>query len=676
MLLVIDQAEELLTHCGEQERAAFLRLLTSALRDNPRLWVVATLRSEFLTGLLTSGFADLFRNPMVIGSLDRAALFQVIEGPAAQAGLTFAPGVVNELVDDTGGGDALPLLAYTLQALYLRVGPGGTVTAEDCRVLGGVAGALSLHADKVAAELAPDVPVLTTLLRFVTIEGTEPTRRRVRRGSLSDAECLVVDAFVTARLLTSDADGDDDAIEVAHEALFRQWPPLRQAIEARADDLRQRAELERWAQDWAGSGHRDSYLLRDERLEIAQQWAATNSDLATELPLVHEFLARSTRSDRAALERLSESAARRALASVDQDPELAVLLALAAIEECASTRLAHRALLAAITASRVCGVLRGHEDAVRDVAWSPDGQRIATALSDHTARVWDAETGIELIVLRGHDQLIRGVAWSPDGQHLATASSDRTARIWDAQTGIERMVLHGHEDGVRGVAWSPDGQRLATASYDRTARIWDAKTGTKPDRTLRPYGRDTRCGLVSGRPAPRDRLIRPDRADVERRGYRVDTVSRPRRGSLGCGVVTGRSARCNRVLRSDRPGVGCRERSRTRSAPRARGRGCEYELVAGWLLYRDLRRRRDRPGMGYPDGRRTCHRGRSWGLDQGRGVVAGWAAHRHHLEGSHCADLERRHRPRCVGGEGAGAGVSRAHRGGAEKRHAARAPLA
>ena len=105
-LIVIDQAEELLTRAGEQERTAFFRLLEGALTDDPRLWVIATLRSEFLIGLLTTGFAHLFRIPVVIGSLSRAALFEVIEAPAAQVDLTFAPGLVNQLVDDTGGGDA------------------------------------------------------------------------------------------------------------------------------------------------------------------------------------------------------------------------------------------------------------------------------------------------------------------------------------------------------------------------------------------------------------------------------------------------------------------------------------------------------------------------------------------------------------------------------------------
>ncbi|MGH8886638.1 MAG: AAA family ATPase [Egibacteraceae bacterium] len=478
VLLVVDQAEELVTRAGEQERAGFLALLRAALGKDRGLWVVATLRSEFLTGFLTSGFSDLFRNPVVIGALDRAALFQAIEGPAAQADLTFTFGVVNALVDDTGGGDALPLLAYTLRELYLRVGSGGTVTAEDYRRLGGVAGALSQQADKVTVELqAADVsaPVLATLLKFVAIDEAEPTRRRVRRSTLTDAECGVVDAFVAARLLTSDAEGDDAVIEVAHEALFRQWPPLRQEIKARADELRQRAELERWAQDWVRSGCKDSYLLRDERLESAEQRAAAHGDLRVELPLVHEFLVRSARSDRAALKRLSESVARRALGSVDHDPELGVLLALAAIEECAATPLAQRALLTALTVSRVRGIAHGHEDWIRSVAWSPDGRRIATASADRTARVWDAETGAQLTALRGHEDWVVGVGWSPDGQRIATVSRDRTVRVWDAEAGTELAVLRGHDDGVEWVAWSPDGRRIATASYDRTVRIWNAE---------------------------------------------------------------------------------------------------------------------------------------------------------------------------------------------------------
>src|SRR5262249_48311665 len=127
VLLVVDQAEELITLNGERERESFLTLLRDALRQDSRLWIVLTLRSEYLTNFLSAGYADLFQHPVLVGPLQRSRLFEVIERPAALAGMEFEPGVVNEMVDDAGGGDALPLLAYILQALYLRAGRGGQV---------------------------------------------------------------------------------------------------------------------------------------------------------------------------------------------------------------------------------------------------------------------------------------------------------------------------------------------------------------------------------------------------------------------------------------------------------------------------------------------------------------------------------------------------------------------
>lgn len=109
-----------------------------------------------------------------------------------------------------------------------------------------------------------------------------------------------------ARLLISHGDGDDAILEVAHEALFGSWAPLRQAIEASADQLRGRTDLERWARDWETSGCQDAYLLRDERLKAAQRWAASDGEVIDGLALVAEFLAYSNQADRAAMERLSE----------------------------------------------------------------------------------------------------------------------------------------------------------------------------------------------------------------------------------------------------------------------------------------------------------------------------------------------------------------------------------
>lgn len=226
MLVIVDQAEELITFSGPAERDAFLSLLASALDADPRLWIIMIMRSKFLTAFLGTEQAPLFRDPVAVGTLSRAALVEVIEQPASRAGLTFDPPTLPQrMAAEAGGGDALPLLAYALQELCLAAGSGGVLTADAYQRIGGVTGVLTRQADKVAAELGgADGLVLSTLLMFVTIGESEPTRRRVRRSELTDAQWRVVQAFIAARLLSSSADGDDAILEVTHEALSDAGP--------------------------------------------------------------------------------------------------------------------------------------------------------------------------------------------------------------------------------------------------------------------------------------------------------------------------------------------------------------------------------------------------------------------------------------------------------------------
>ncbi|MGK7874841.1 MAG: AAA-like domain-containing protein, partial [Xenococcaceae cyanobacterium] len=117
--------------------------------------------------------------------------------------------------------------------------------------------------------------------------------------------------------------------------------------------------------------------------------------------------------------------------------------------------------------------LEGHQGKVTSVAFSPDGEQLVTASFDGTARLWDLKENL-LAELEGHQGKVTSVAFSPDGEQLATASRDRTARLWDLKGNL-LAELEGHQGTVTSVAFSPDGEQLATASGDRTARLWDLK---------------------------------------------------------------------------------------------------------------------------------------------------------------------------------------------------------
>ncbi|MGW5971223.1 nSTAND1 domain-containing NTPase [Streptomyces sp. NPDC055186] len=525
VLLVIDQFEELVTLASEREQAQFLETLHACLRQEPSVRVLATCRVDLLGRLLGTDHAQLLQHPVALGTLNRAQLAQVVERPAALVGMSFAPGLVETIVDDTGTDDALPLLAYLLQELYFACGPGGTVTEETYRQLGGVAGALARQADSTVAALSTPDGIdfaLRVLLRFVTLEERDLARRPVRLSELTDRERYVVDAFIDARLIRSDtvegAAGDAYA-EVTHEALFRQWAPLRQEAEARAERLRERAELERWAADWERSGRSADYLLTGERLAVAQRWLAALEEAGQASAPARALVDASQRRDLAFLSRVSDSIGHQVLTGAETEPERALLLSLAALGECAPTPAARRGLMAALAAGHARIRLDGHADTVRDIAWSADGRLLATASRDGTARVYEAESGRQLCVLpcdgamvesvsfspdgsrlatAGRDQVVRvwdvasgepvrqltgagdigrQVAWSPDGTRIAATFKDQVTRMWEAGTGRPVQELRGHTGDVWGVAWAPDGSRLATASHDRTVIVWDAATG-------------------------------------------------------------------------------------------------------------------------------------------------------------------------------------------------------
>jgi WD40 repeat protein len=112
-------------------------------------------------------------------------------------------------------------------------------------------------------------------------------------------------------------------------------------------------------------------------------------------------------------------------------------------------------------------------DHVIDLAWSPDGTRLAAASVGGPVSVFEGSSGRVEHRLAGHGFGTTSLSWSPRDGVLATAGQDGQARAWDAATGAERFRVDGGAPWVERVSWSPRGDVLATAA-GKTLRFWDA----------------------------------------------------------------------------------------------------------------------------------------------------------------------------------------------------------
>ncbi len=162
--------------------------------------------------------------------------------------------------------------------------------------------------------------------------------------------------------------------------------------------------------------------------------------------------------------------------------------------------------------------LRGHEDKISRIAWSPDGRFLASPSFDHTIRIWDAQTGELCRTLTRHPGGVFSVAWSPDGRTLASGSFGGTIRLWDAKTGELRQTLEGHSTSVFSAVWSPDGRTLASGSFGGTARLWNTETG-KLRRTLKGHS----AGVLSVAWSPDGRALASGSVDRTIRLWDVET---------------------------------------------------------------------------------------------------------------------------------------------------------
>ncbi len=122
---------------------------------------------------------------------------------------------------------------------------------------------------------------------------------------------------------------------------------------------------------------------------------------------------------------------------------------------------------------------KGHSSVVNAVAWSPDGQHIASGSNDRTVQVWNATDGSSPYTYRGHSNFVEAVGWSPDSKRIASGSFDGTVQVWNANDGSSPYTYRGHSGFVVDtLAWSSDSRRIASGSYDQTVQVWNAADGS------------------------------------------------------------------------------------------------------------------------------------------------------------------------------------------------------
>ncbi|MEM9746677.1 MAG: protein kinase, partial [Actinomycetota bacterium] len=288
VLVVIDQFEEIFTNADPEVANDFLAALAVAVEDpSTRLRLIITLRADFFDRPLSHPtFATVINSAAVnVTPLAPDELEQAIVEPARRVGLEFEPGLVARIAAETmGQASPLPLLQYTLGELFdRRDGHRLTITAYD--EIGGLAGALASTAETLFETAAPPrrAGIRRVFGRLVSAQAsTADLRRRVPLSDLGGDpdEVWAVERFAEARLVTFDRDAatSEPTVEVAHEALLREWPRLVGWLATDAELLLSLEAIGAAASLWDREGRASTDLYRGGRLDDAMTIARAAPD--------------------------------------------------------------------------------------------------------------------------------------------------------------------------------------------------------------------------------------------------------------------------------------------------------------------------------------------------------------------------------------------------------------
>ncbi|MFE7069269.1 hypothetical protein ACFU96_04135 [Streptomyces sp. NPDC057620] len=531
LLVVVDQFEEVFTLCRDaRERERFVAALVHAAHaPDSRTRVALAVRSDFYTHCtrLPALVDALPRAQHPIGPMTAEELRAAIVQPAARSRLTVESALLAALTADAHGRPGtLPLLSHALLETWKRR-RGNALTLAGYRAAGGFEGALTQTAEEFHHALNGNrqTAARRLFLRLVALgEGTEDTKRRVRRQELDDGPDteFVLEQATRARLLTVDG----NHVEIAHEALIRCWTRLGDWLEEDRGQERLQRALTEATTLWESLEHDSDILYRGARLAAAKD-LPPQALTARERAFLHASQAaaqQAQQQDCRRLRRLRRLAAALvvllacamtaaglavqaqntltrqrnetvALRAADEavhlspyKPSLAIQIALASYRQTAQKR-TRDALLSALSVASIGAratspKLIGHASADHTPtghtpAVTADGRTLAMANGSQIV-LWDMKNPRKprrLGTIAAGAAGLGPIQFTPDGTTLLGVDSDRTLRLWDVtdpnHPAPQSKRPTEHADAVYSIAVNHDSRTAATSSYDDTVRLWD-----------------------------------------------------------------------------------------------------------------------------------------------------------------------------------------------------------
>jgi len=541
LVLVVDQFEELFTAAGDDEagraeREGFITALHAAAtvpagpHQLPAALVVVVVRADYLGRLIADPVLKTWVDAVLftVGPMSEAEARLAITGPAAEAGLTVEPALVEAVIADLhagAGGElgsgVLPLMSQAMAATWQHR-EGSKLTLRGYRRAGGVADAVNRSAqaayDTLTSPQKDATRQVFTQLTVITPDG-QLARRRCRRADLRSPGSpmaagfdAVIDVFSAQRLLVL----GKDSVEICHDALLQAWKQLRDWL---GDDRLDRALYSQVLTDadtWDGSGRDSSYLYRAGRLSAIGAAASRWQDAPARYPALpatamafldaaHHAARRSTRRRRGAVAILALLTAlavvasgfafsQRAAAVRQRDQAIYNQVVAEALQFGASdTPLAAQLNLAAYRlqptqalASRLLNTentplpsaLAAGAGSVHSVAFSPVGHMMASGNADGTVRLWNVADPAHPRPLcqplpagptgGPGPTVVQSVTFSPDGHTLASGSLDGTIQLWDVADPAHPRPLGQTPPAntSQSLAFSPDGHTLVAGAND------------------------------------------------------------------------------------------------------------------------------------------------------------------------------------------------------------------